>query len=112
MDESVGLEDDNPTFGGLSASDFTSRVAGGEITAGDGLMDYGNYDGGYSHNIASISGEMLDDHSTLAGSVEGGDSGPNIRDRSTLFGPARYNSPATVKPERAFKPVVSSTLFI
>ena len=41
VDQLVGLGDVNPTFGGMSASDFTNRVASGEITEGNGLMDIG-----------------------------------------------------------------------
>ena len=41
VDQLVGLGDVNLTFDGMSASDFTNRVASGEITEGDGLMDIG-----------------------------------------------------------------------
>ena len=43
VDKLVGLGDVNPTFVVLSASDFASRVANGEITEYDGLLDYATY---------------------------------------------------------------------
>lgn len=56
VDELVGLGNDNPTFGCLSASDFASRAAGWEIIEGDGLMDVGIYTQGvYSRNCLSLS---------------------------------------------------------
>ena len=39
VDKMVGLWNTNPTFGGLTISDFASCVAGGEITEGDGLLE-------------------------------------------------------------------------
>ena len=72
VDQLVGLEDVNPTFGILSASDFASRVADGGITEDDGLLDYM---GDYSRNLASLSGDVLVDSSTLAVSSTLADSG-------------------------------------
>ena len=89
MYESVGLGDANHTLGGLTASDVASRIADGESTEGDGLMNYSAYkQGNYSRNIASLSGEVLIDPSALTGSSSGGDSGfnqPILRDRTALF---------------------------
>lgn len=110
MDEWLNNGDANPTFRGLSASDFTSRVAGWQITEGDGSMDYSNYDeGDYSRNVTSLYWEVLTDPSALTSS---GDSGykPNLRDRSILFAPSRYISPVTVKPERPIEAAISSSL--
>ena len=71
MDEIVGLGDVSPTFGGLTASDFASRVAGSESTEGDGLLEYNIYDqGDYSRNVASLSCESLANNSGLAGSSQ------------------------------------------
>ena len=39
VDKRDGLMNFNPIFGGLTASDFASCVAGGEITEGDGLLE-------------------------------------------------------------------------
>ena len=114
MYESVWLGDANYTLGGLTASDVASRIADGESTEGDGLMNYSAYkQGNYSRNIASLSGEVLIDPSALVGSSSGGDSGfnqPILRDRTALFTSNWYNSPVVVKPECALKYVVSSSL--
>ena len=98
----VVLRDDNPTFGGMTASDFASRVAGGETTEGDGFLDYNEYDQGSCYrNIASLSGEMLADPSDLAGTGNPDVSykEPNLRDRSTLFTPGCFSTPVIVKSE-------------
>ena len=114
VDQLVGLGDGKPTFGGMSASDFTDRVASGEITEGDRLMDYrGHHQDEYPRNIASLGGEMLTDTSVLAGSsnnFDGDTIRPNLRDRKTIFAPNWYNSPVSVKPECVVKAVVSSAL--
>ena len=113
VDQLVGLGDVNPTFGILSASDFASRVADGGITEDDGLLDY---IGDYSRNLASLSGDVLVDSSTLvvsstlAGSGDVGFNRPNLRDRSALLAPRPFHSPATVKPERVSKSAVFSSL--
>ena len=79
VDQLVGLGDVNPTFGDMSVSDFTNRVARGDITEGDGLMDYRSYEqSDYSRNIATLGGDTLADTadlagSNLAGSGDGGD---------------------------------------
>ena len=46
VDETIGLGDANFTFGGLTASNFTSRVAGGEIMEGNELLECNVYDQG------------------------------------------------------------------
>lgn len=73
----------------MTASDVASRIADGESTEGDGLMNYSAYkQGNYSRNIASLSGEVLTDPSALAGSGSGDDGGfnqPILRDRTALF---------------------------
>ena len=98
----VVLRDDNPTFGGVDASNFASRVAGGETTEGDGFLDYNEYDQGSCYrNIASLSGEMLADPSDLAGTGNPDVSykEPNLCDRSTLFTPGCFSTPVIVKSE-------------
>ena len=57
VDKRDGLMNFNPTFGGLTASDFASCVAGGKITASmderDSLMFDDNE---YSRNVTSLDG--------------------------------------------------------
>ena len=100
VDKIGGLGDVNSVFGSLTAFAFASRVAGGEITEGDGLLDYNEYNQGtYFCNVTSLSGEMLADTSGLVGSdnPDVGYKKPNLRDRSTLFDPGRFSSPAIDK---------------
>lgn len=109
----VGLGNVNPAFGVLSASDFASRVADGDITEDDEFLDYM---GDYSRKLASLSGDVLVDSSTLVffstlvGFGNVGFNIPNLRDRSALLAPRPFHSPATVKSERVSKYAVFSSL--
>ena len=114
VDEMIGLGDTNPTFGGLTASDFTSYVVEGEITEGDQLLEYTIHDqSSYARNVASLSGKSMENSSSLAGSdiSDACFEKPNLRDCSTLFAPDRFSSPAIDTPDRkVLKPVVDSSL--
>ena len=102
VDEMVELGDKNPSFGDLTASDFASRVVCDEITKGDRLLNYNEYDqGSYFRNFVSISGELFVDPSNLAGfgNPDVGYDKPNLRDRSSFFAPGCFYFPAIVKLE-------------
>ena len=60
--------------------------------------------------MASLSWDVLVDPSTLTGSGDIGFNIPNLRDRTALLAPRPFHSQANVKPERASKSVVSSSL--
>ena len=61
-----------PDFWCLVCFGFSSRVADGDITEDKELLDYM---GDYSRNLASLSGDVLVDSSTLAVSSTLADSG-------------------------------------
>ena len=84
VDERNELGNLNPTFGGLIASNFDSRIASGEITENaedhDSLM-YDNNE--YSRNISSLGGGTLEGASGLAGM--GAFEKPKLRNHKALI---------------------------
>ena len=95
----------NPTFGGLTASDFASCVAAGKITASmderDSLMFDDNE---YSRNVTSLDGGTLVGSISLAGSGSlSAFEKPNLRDRKAISFSSKFSSPAAVNPERNVK---------
>ena len=85
VDEQDGFMDLNPTFGGLTASDFVSRVAGSDImeNANDRETVMQDPDE-YIRNLGSLGGAAFNNSTVFAGSTSAFDR-PNVRDRQALF---------------------------